>query len=540
MDVNDEGVGGEVKRGIEGVLPPPSAADTALENADQQEPEVDGEGTKKNKQINNHTKELWTNAVQKVSNQRKRRPHFSSIAFSVIDSHRQIKKDVSFTPPPSPRHAGILKRDSTDNSLNNHNSIPISESASLHNGKLDDHFNNLEKPATYLEDETYSYKADFATVFKRGLMYKGIYWPSLTNSFHSKQLELAYLRYSHRQRQKALIIVNIVDLLLKICLILVWALYNSKVKIDWVSNADTIIWSVCCMSINIAVCVLGWWRCFANNYLHWAAVCTWLLLTLQSFIARGVGFGIKEDLVWYVLFSIFVPYAMLPLPLRWCMMAGALASVGHIIVISVAFYGNTDNVCRFDSDLCKIRRLLANVLLYTCVNFAGMYTKYLTDRSQRKAFLETHRSMETRYRTQSENDKQEKLLLSVLPDFVAKDMIRDIEKEERGGAFHPNQFHKIYIHRYENVSILFADIKGFTVLSTKCTAQELVKILNELFARFDKLAAENHCLRIKLLGDCYYCVSGLPTPRSDHAHCCVEMGLHMIKAIRDTRHKTQV
>lgn len=49
MDVNDEGVGGEVKRGIEGVLPPPSAADTALENADQQEPEVDGEGTKKNK-----------------------------------------------------------------------------------------------------------------------------------------------------------------------------------------------------------------------------------------------------------------------------------------------------------------------------------------------------------------------------------------------------------------------------------------------------------------------------------------------------------
>lgn len=54
------------------------------------------------------------------------------------------------------------------------------------------------------------------------------------------------------------------------------------------------------------------------------------------------------------------------------------------------------------------------------------------------------------------------LLFAVLPDFVAKDMIRDIEKEERGGAFHPNQFHKIYIHRYENVSILFADIKGFT------------------------------------------------------------------------------
>jgi len=53
----------------------------------------------------------------------------------------------------------------------------------------------------------------------------------------------------------------------------------------------------------------------------------------------------------------------------------------------------------------------------------------------------------------------------VLPDFVAKEMIRDIARETaRGGtiSFTPNQFHRIYIHRYENVSILFADIKGFT------------------------------------------------------------------------------
>lgn len=65
-------------------------------------------------------------------------------------------------------------------------------------------------------------------------------------------------------------------------------------------------------------------------------------------------------------------------------------------------------------------------------------------------------------------------------------------------------------------------------------------MLNDLFARFDKLSAENHCLRIKLLGDCYYCISGLPIARNDHAHCCVEMGLHMIKAIRDVRYTTKV
>lgn len=107
-----------------------------------------------------------------------------------------------------------------------------------------------------------------------------------------------------------------------------------------------------------------------------------------------------------------------------------------------------------------------------------------------------------------------------------------------------------------SLSILFADIEGFTSLASQCTAQELVMTLNELFARFDKLASvrrtrsvrgvssgavvspvlpftcqENHCLRIKILGDCYYCVSGLPEPRADHAHCCVEMGVDMIEAI---------
>lgn len=47
----------------------------------------------------------------------------------------------------------------------------------------------------------------------------------------------------------------------------------------------------------------------------------------------------------------------------------------------------------------------------------------------------------------------------------------------------------------------------------------------------DLCVQENHCLRIKILGDCYYCVSGLPEARGDHAHCCVEMGVDMIEAI---------
>lgn len=53
---------------------------------------------------------------------------------------------------------------------------------------------------------------------------------------------------------------------------------------------------------------------------------------------------------------------------------------------------------------------------------------------------------------------------------------------------------------------------------------------------------DNHCLRIKLLGDCYYCISMFDSQswksRPDHAVCSVETGLHMIKAIKDVRHNT--
>ncbi|KAK1879533.1 Adenylate cyclase type 8, partial [Dissostichus eleginoides] len=179
----------------------------------------------------------------------------------------------------------------------------------------------------------------------------------------------------------------------------------------------------------------------------------------------------------------------------------------------------------------------AQAVLFLCMNTAGVFISYLSDRAQRQAFLETRRCIEARLRLETENQRQERLVLSVLPRFVVLEMINDMTNVDDEHLQH--QFHRIYIHRYENVSILFADVKGFTNLSTTLSAQELVRMLNELFARFDRLAHENHCLRIKILGDCYYCVSGLPEPRQDHAHCCVEMGLSMIKTIRYVRSRTK-
>lgn len=89
----------------------------------------------------------------------------------------------------------------------------------------------------------------------------------------------------------------------------------------------------------------------------------------------------------------------------------------------------------------------------------------------------------------------------------------------------------MYIEYDGEATVLFGDIVGFTALSSSCTAKQLVVLLNKIFGEFDKLAQKNHCEKIKVLGDCYYCVAGVLVPRSDHARCCVTMGLDMIDAL---------
>lgn len=55
----------------------------------------------------------------------------------------------------------------------------------------------------------------------------------------------------------------------------------------------------------------------------------------SGFIGECVGFSDRECMVWYMLFIIFVPYAMLPLPLKWCMVGGTISGSAHLIFISV-------------------------------------------------------------------------------------------------------------------------------------------------------------------------------------------------------------
>ncbi|XP_005457732.1 adenylate cyclase type 8 isoform X2 [Oreochromis niloticus] len=356
-----------------------------------------------------------------------------------------------------------------------------------------------------------------------GYTYRGVIFPTLRNSFKSRDLERLYQRYFLGQRRKSVVVMNILDVVTKLTL-LVLHLTLASIPMDPIKGTLLGFFT----GIEVVICALVVVRkdTTSHSYLQYSGVVTWVAMATQI-LAAGLGYGLLGDGVGYVLFTLFATYSMLPLPLTWAILAGLFTSGLHILVQLLI----SKNV------QLSSNQIAAQSVLFMCMNTAGIFISYLSDRAQRQAFLETRRCIEARLRLETENQRQERLVLSVLPRFVVLEMINDMTNVEDEHLQH--QFHRIYIHRYENVSILFADVKGFTNLSTTLSAQELVRMLNELFARFDRLAHEHHCLRIKILGDCYYCVSGLPEPRPDHAHCCVEMGLSMIKTIRYVRSRTK-
>ncbi len=80
---------------------------------------------------------------------------------------------------------------------------------------------------------------------------------------------------------------------------------------------------------------------------------------------------------------------------------------------------------------------------------------------------------------------------------------------------------------YADVSILFADMVGFTPLSNALSPVEMVDLLNEVFSYFDALVEKHGVEKIRTIGDSYMVASGVPLPRPDHAQALASMALDM-------------
>ncbi|KAL9868352.1 adenylate cyclase type 8 isoform 2-T2 [Geothlypis trichas] len=457
---------------------------------------------------------LWQTAVRHITEQRFIQEHSSSSGGSSSGGGKGFSSDETCCPNHHPHPPHHLRRQSAGRSLgserHNNGGTKVFPEGTSSSGDLG-----------FLPLDCAPSNSDF--FLNWGYTYRGVIFPTLRNSFKSRDLERLYQRYFLGQRRKSEVVMNILDVLTKLTLLFLH-LTLASAPMDPIKGILLGFFT----GIEVVICALVVVRkdTTSYTYLQYSGVVTWVAMATQI-LAAGLGCGLLGDGIGYVLFTLFATYSMLPLPLTWAILAGLVTSVLQLVMQLV--------IPRFA--VTSLNQIAAQAVLFMCMNTAGIFISYLSDRAQRQAFLETRRCVEARLRLETENQRQERLVLSVLPRFVVLEMINDMTNVEDEHLQH--QFHKIYIHRYENVSILFADVKGFTNLSTTLSAQELVRMLNELFARFDRLAHEHHCLRIKILGDCYYCVSGLPEPRQDHAHCCVEMGLSMIKTIRYVRSRTK-
>jgi adenylate cyclase len=120
-----------------------------------------------------------------------------------------------------------------------------------------------------------------------------------------------------------------------------------------------------------------------------------------------------------------------------------------------------------------------------------------------------------------EYDRSEALLANILPASVAAKL--------------KDPTHGVIADRYDDASILFADIAGFTERASDMTPVDLVRFLDRLYTTFDRLVDKHGLEKIKTTGDSYMVVSGVPTPRPDHAEAIAGLALDMSRAVADLR-----
>jgi class 3 adenylate cyclase len=123
----------------------------------------------------------------------------------------------------------------------------------------------------------------------------------------------------------------------------------------------------------------------------------------------------------------------------------------------------------------------------------------------------------------SEQAKTEQLLLNILP--------RKIAQRLKAGEEH-------IADAFPNVSVLFADMVGFTAMSRTMTASALVEVLGDLFSRFDLITEKHGLEKIKTIGDCYMLAGGVPDPMDDHAHAVIDAAIEFCTALEDMRERT--
>jgi adenylate cyclase len=181
---------------------------------------------------------------------------------------------------------------------------------------------------------------------------------------------------------------------------------------------------------------------------------------------------------------------------------GGLSLVGVLVFVLV--YSNN-------------RRKQANTLLHKQAAQIQLANTELSEKNaviaqEQLALERTHALLDTAHQ------QSESLLLNILPAPIA----HRLKSGERAIA-----------DKFDSVTVLFADIVGFTKLSASTTPEELVQGLNAIFGRFDELAKKYDLEKIKTIGDAYMVAGGLPERSNDHAERVARFAIEMQVAMQE-------
>lgn len=261
---------------------------------------------------------------------------------------------------------------------------------------------------------------------------------------------------------------------------------------------------------NLINCMLMLSSLAWNAYSKYGFARVWLMVLVHVQIVIVV-FLLGRQTGFQTYFFVFPPVTLLLLPrpkeriARWTL--SALSAILYLLVEHHSAWNNP----RGGLPESVFAPLCAMVALSTFATLTLIiYTFY----------IDTLRAEEDLAR---EHDRSEGLLLNILPSSIATRL--KSEKTSIADGF-------------AEVSVLFADLVGFTELSARLPPAELVELLNRVFSELDDISERRGLEKIKTIGDAYMVAAGLPVPRPDHAHAIARFAFDMLDVVNRVSRST--
>jgi class 3 adenylate cyclase len=240
------------------------------------------------------------------------------------------------------------------------------------------------------------------------------------------------------------------------------------------------------------------------------AATSWLLLgshliVVSQVFVEGTGF----DVHMFFMLHTMMPFLLYPPRHTRAMFAlAALAGVDMVLVV-----GFGDYLPHLGPEMAP-----NNVMILKPILLGGLFaTLAACAHYARRATLIAEAALDRAHQ------RSEDLLLNILPASIAQRLKLSDGTIADG---------------FDGVTVLFADIVGFTRMSARLPPETVVGMLNELFCQFDDLAGRLRLEKIKTIGDCYMVAGGLPEPRADHAEAVAEMALAMLAIVAELAART--